>query len=264
MIKTSLIISTYNWPEALELCLKSILGMIMLPTEVIIADDGSDDVTRLLIDEFEKLFPVPLIHIWQPDEGFRKTLILNKAVKVAQSDYIIQIDGDVILDKHFVYDHVVNAEAGVFIRGTRAMLTKDKTEQVLKTKSTSLSPFHGGISNRNNALRIPLFKWLATRKEMSSEKVRGSNLSYFKKDFIQVNGYNNNLTGWGHEDEELAARFINSGIMKKILKLAAVQYHLFHSISEKDKEPAHAREVNKVLTQKLTFCTYGFDSLDND
>lgn len=264
MIKTSLIVSTYNWPGALELCLTSILSMVVLPTEVIIADDGSDNVTKSLIERFTGIFPIPLIHIWQPDEGFRKTLILNKAIKIATSDYIIQIDGDVILGKHFVYDHIMSAEQGAFIRGTRAMLTKEKTEYILNSKSINLSPFNGGIQNWNNALRLSLFKWLGTRKKMSSKKVRGSNLSYFKEDFIMINGYNNNLTGWGHEDEELAARFINNGIVKKIVKLAAIQYHLHHPVSKKDKEPVHAMEVKRVVTQKLKFCEDGYESLNND
>ncbi len=40
-MKVSLVISTYNWKEALKLCLLSVTKQTLIPTEVIIADDGS-------------------------------------------------------------------------------------------------------------------------------------------------------------------------------------------------------------------------------
>ena len=61
-LSTSLIISTYNWPEALSLCLESVLHQTVLPDEVIIADDGSRDDTRRLIEAFRQRCPVPLLH----------------------------------------------------------------------------------------------------------------------------------------------------------------------------------------------------------
>lgn len=109
-IKCSLIISTYNWPQALELCLNSVAVQKHLPNEVIIADDGSDDKTKSLIDQLKKDFPVPLIHVWHEDKGFRKTIILNKAVHQSTCEYIIQVDGDVVLDKHFIGDHLSSTE----------------------------------------------------------------------------------------------------------------------------------------------------------
>lgn len=261
MIKTSLIVSTYNWPQALELCLKSILAQVVLPAEVIIADDGSEPATKVLIEQYKNKFPIPVSHIWHEDKGFRKTVILNKAIRTTSSDYIIQIDGDVILDKHFIYDHIKSAENNAFVRGTRAMLTQDKTASLLKNKNIHLSPFDKGVKNWNNAIRLPLLKWFGSKKEMSAKRVRGSNLSYFKKDYIKINGYNNNLTGWGHEDEELAARFINNNIIKKIVKLAAVQYHLHHSIASAENEPAHAQEVKNVLAKKIKVCRHGYNNL---
>ena len=78
--KCALIISTYNWPQALELCLKSVLSQVNLPDEVIIADDGSGEETKCLIDKLRSDFPIPVLHVWHKDQGFRKTIILNKAI----------------------------------------------------------------------------------------------------------------------------------------------------------------------------------------
>ena len=87
----SLIIATYNWPEALNLVLLSIQKQTILPNEIIIADDGSSSKTQMLIADFQKIFSIPLIHVWHEDKGFRLAKIRNKAIKIANFSYIIQI-----------------------------------------------------------------------------------------------------------------------------------------------------------------------------
>lgn len=45
-MKTTLLITTYNWPKALELVLYSVLHQHVKPDEVVIADDGSTEETK--------------------------------------------------------------------------------------------------------------------------------------------------------------------------------------------------------------------------
>jgi len=106
-MRISLVISTYNWPEALELVLKSVLKQELMPNEVIIADDGSSISTKKLITKFKDLFTVPLIHVWHEDNGFQKATILNKAIAESSGDYIVQVDGDCIIHHKFIKDHVL-------------------------------------------------------------------------------------------------------------------------------------------------------------
>ncbi len=133
----SLLVATYNWPQALGLCLQSIRKQSVLPNEVIIADDGSKDETRQLIDEIKKTFPVKILHIWQPDEGFQLAKIRNKAFAVASNSYIIQIDGDLILHPHFVKDHLSLAKKQHFITGSRAILKEETTKAFLLHSNTA-------------------------------------------------------------------------------------------------------------------------------
>ncbi|WP_407428814.1 glycosyltransferase family 2 protein [Arcticibacter sp.] len=253
----SLIVATYNWPEALNVCLLSIKHQTVFPCEVIIADDGSTPVTKSLIDSYKKTFPVPLIHVWHEDNGFRKSLILNKGVLKASGDYIVQIDGDVILDKHFITDHLSVAEKGFFVRGTRAHIRKDRVGRVLKQGLINLNYFSPGLMHRFNALRIPKLAFLIEMKASSSDRVRGSNLAFWRSDFILVNGYDNDLTGWGHEDEELAARFINNGIWKKSVKFKCVQYHLYHTERSYSQKAFHVSAVDNTRQKSLKACTNG-------
>lgn len=257
MLSISLIISTYNWPAALRLCMLSIQHQTLLPKEVIIADDGSGEQVRLLIEQFQQHFPVPVIHCWHEDNGFRKTIILNRAVKKATGTYIIQIDGDVILEKHFIADHVSVAESNVFVRGTRSHISKKLLPAVYQAARIKFSFYTPGIINRFNALRIPALAFLFEKKVLNSSRVRGSNLAYWKADFMKINGYNNDLKGWGHEDEELAVRFVNNGIFKKAIKFKLVQFHLSHDESSRLNEPEHAKVVHEAMLYHIKTCKNG-------
>lgn len=97
----SLIITTYNQKERLALVLDSVKNLALLPSEVLIADDGSTEDTKELIESYAKDFPCPLRHIWQMDKGFRLSEIRNRAINAANGEYIIIIDGDMILDSFF-------------------------------------------------------------------------------------------------------------------------------------------------------------------
>ena len=102
-MKTALIIATYNWPEALELVFLSLLNQSVSPDEIIIADDGSARETKQLVENYAQKFNAKIKHIWQEDDGFRKTKILNKSFLKAKSEYIIQIDGDIIIHNEFIF-----------------------------------------------------------------------------------------------------------------------------------------------------------------
>jgi glycosyltransferase involved in cell wall biosynthesis len=122
--KVGLLISTYNWPKALETIFASIQMQSRMPDEIIIADDGSGPATADVIRRWEHILRVPFKHAWHEDDGFRKTIILNKAVKLSEVDYIIEIDGDILLHPRFVDDHVRNARRGRFLQGARSMFSE--------------------------------------------------------------------------------------------------------------------------------------------
>lgn len=254
----ALLISTYNWPEALELVLLSVLDQTRLPDEVLIADDGSTAETAILAEKYREIFPVPLKHVWQEDDGFRKSLILNKVIKQATADYIIEIDGDIIMHPRLIEDHVNAARPGFFVQGSRTMLTKDKTEEVLDTGQTRFSPFSAGIYSRFNAFRIPFLSALFRPNKRNSFNVKACNLAFWRQDYVRVNGYDNEFYGWGWEDYEFAARLINAGIYKKRLKMAAIGYHLYHAKTFRENFVPNEMIYLKTLKRNAVYCTNGY------
>lgn len=256
-IKTTLIVSTYNWPDALYLVLNSVLKQSVLPDEIIIADDGSTNDTKKLIHSFKSKCNTLLIHLWQEDKGFRKSLILNKAILKASGDYIIQIDGDIILHKHFVKDHIRNRNINTFLFGNRVTIKALKSEQLLKSKQFRIHYFSNGISKRNRLIRLPFFSHFSKAKNENSGKLRGCNLSYWKKDAMAINGYNEGFEGWGYEDYEFAQRLVNYGVFGKRVKHAAIQFHLFHNEAPKGSTTIGDQLLTETVKNRVCFIDNG-------
>ena len=76
----SVIFTTYNSPLWLEKVLWGFDAQTDHNFEIVIADDGSREDTRQLIERFARATDRPIQHIWQADDGFQKCRILNKAV----------------------------------------------------------------------------------------------------------------------------------------------------------------------------------------
>lgn len=256
-ISVTLVISTYNWPKALELVFKSILNLRVLPNEIIIADDGSDERTKAAIEDFKQKIRIPTIHLWQEDLGFRKTIIMNRAISSASGNYIIQIDGDIILHPKFVADHIEEAQHGYYIKGSRSMLSPNLTNTIINTKNINISSLTPGVGSKINASYLPILSGLFKGNHFRSNNLRGCNFSFWKHDFIAVNGYNNELEGWGHEDIELAARLTNLGIRQRQLKLKAVCFHLHHKINSRHNEDINFKKYLNTVKKKTVRCKNG-------
>lgn len=257
----SLLISTYNWPAALRLCLLSVERLHPLPGEVLIADDGSGSDTADLIAAFQARFPVPLRHIWQPDEGFQLARIRNKAIAAAKGRYIIQVDGDQLLHPRFVADHLRLARSHCFITGSRVLLNPAFSARLQQQQSI---PHKTVLMQRKhffNSLHIPMLQaYLSTRYKVHGSHryhVKGSNMSFWKEDLIRVNGYNEAFTGWGKEDTEIAIRLLNAGVKKLSLKMGGICYHLHHPEASRVQEAANLRLMEDAIAAEVSWCAKG-------
>ena len=260
----ALLISTYNWPEALNLVLQSILDQTVMPDEILIADDGSGPATKALIESYKSKFGIPIKHHWQEDDGFRKTEIINKALFYTDCDYIIQIDGDILMSTRFIEDHIKVSEPGYYIRGSRVLLQPKKSLHIIESGSLKLpNPLSKGITNRVNAFRVPAISSFFIKRSMRTDNLHGSNCAYWRADFIKVNGYNNQMHGWGYEDIELAARFVNIGLKQKKVKMLSICYHLYHKFSPRERESINWDVYLYAVKHKLTTCEDGYNETNH-
>lgn len=258
-MRISLIITTYNWKEALERSLHSALAQTLLPLEIVVADDGSRPDTGDLVRAIAETAPIPVIHSWQEDRGFRSARSRNRAIARALGDYLILIDGDIILDPHFVADHCAFARPGYFVQGTRALLGPERSAQVLAGGPLDFGPFTPGVENRKNCLRS---LWLARLFSLSSRTLGGiktCNFAFWRRDALQVNGFNEDFVGWGREDSEFAARLLNAGFRRRDLKFHGLGYHLHHPIQTRDRLAINDALLSATITEKRRRCQRGLD-----
>ena len=259
--RVSLIVSTYNRPDALNLCLQSIAKQAVLPDEVVVGDDGSGEETRRLIESFQQQFPVPIIHVWQEDKGFRLAKCRNKAVAACNCEYIIEIDGDLILHPRFVADHLAFAEEGCFLKGGRVNLTERRTNDCCR--SGVLPTFHlfsRGLRRRPNALHsLLLGRFLSTRYKKNDVTGLGCNMSFWKEDYIRINGYDEFYEGWGGEDCDFAFRMSSSGIRRKYLKFSGIVYHLWHKDLYMQNRSKNFDYLSEQKRQHAIVCPNGVD-----
>ena len=199
-MKTSVIFTTYNSPEWLEKVVWGFSSQTGRNFEIIIADDGSSEETRECIRRLRAELSLPIRHVWQPDDGFQKSRILNKAIAASQGDYLIFTDGDCIPRQDFVAEHLRHAEDGCYLSGGYFKLPLDISKSITKTDVSSQRIFSAawlreqGMSIGTSALKLSASgNWgdFLNRLPIKASW-NGHNSSCHKKLAIAVNGFDEN------------------------------------------------------------------------
>jgi len=257
-VKVSLIITTYNNPLGLKKAAESACHQTRSPHEVIIADDGSDEETADAVKHFAGYAPFPVIHVRQDNRGFRAAMIRNRAISISSGDYIVLLDGDCVMSRNFVADHELLSEKRCFIQGKRILVNRSAVDAFDHTVADSppaliRMALLRRITNAHHLLRLARYPGFKNRK---LKGIKSCNMSFFKKDIVAVNGFNEDFEGWGNEDSELACRFFKYGLLKKEHPFMAVCFHLWHPTN---KVATHCN--NLLLTAALAsdkyFCENG-------
>ncbi len=259
-MKLSWIISTYNLqPESLFA--KVFVGISQQttpPDEILIADDGSTDVTRELIAQWQRKLAVPLHHLWHPDEGFRKTTILNQAVAAATGDYLVFMDGDCVPHPQYIADHGALAEKGFFVQGRRCFVREPFVTDFQPDKTPVwLWALRGRISRPHKSLRF-LFPVILRNK--SQRGIIGCNMAYWRDDVMAVNGFDESYMGRGMgADSDLGSRIYNLGRARKFVYGRALVYHLDHTIMPRPHHAANRARLDDVLRTGKVRCEKGLN-----
>ena len=255
----SILLATYNWPQALKLCLESLATQTDQDFEIIIADDGSTESTKQVIDQIKQTFPVPITHLWQDDQGFRKTKILNQAIAAAHGNYLIFLDSDCIVQPDFVARHRALAQKGFLVTGRRVLLNEKLTQQLLTWPQWNFQRFcsrliterlSGGI-NKLLPFKIKLDtgSW-RDYKKFVWRRIKGCNMACWKTDAEAINGFDETMTGWGHEDADFVFRLQRHHIARKSGSWATEVLHLFHKINDQSNAAENARRVREKIMAK--------------
>jgi glycosyltransferase involved in cell wall biosynthesis len=256
---TSIIISTYNNTKWLEKVLYGYNNQSYRLFELVIADDGSGQETRDLIERLQKEVFYPIVHVWHEDNGFQKSQILNKAVLQCSTPYIIMSDGDCIPRKDFVEQHVKFREQGFFLSGGYFMLpmnisekiTKDDiyTENCFDIKWLKNNGLHSSFKNRKLTAK-PIIASILNFITPTNASWNGYNASGWTQDIIDVNGLNEEMQ-YGGQDRELGERLFNAGIKSKQIRYHAIVVHLDHPRGYKNEVSIKKNQAIRRETREL-------------
>jgi len=254
-MKISVVVTTYNRPQALVLVLRGLLAQRQAPFEILIADDGSGDPTRQAIRQMARDANVPIRHLWQADDGFRAASARNMAVAAAQGELIVFLDGDCIPRPDFIAQHARLAQAGWFVAGSRLLLTPALTHQA----ENQQWPIHlwgrgawwlqrlAGHTNRwLPLLNLPGHAW-RRRQPAHWQSARTCNMAVWRSDLVAVNGFDESYQGWGHEDADLAVRLIRHGVHYKNGRFALTVLHLWHAENDRSQLPENLARLDAIL-----------------
>ncbi|WP_378949631.1 glycosyltransferase family 2 protein [Mesorhizobium sp. ANAO-SY3R2] len=240
----TVIVNTYNWASALNLSVRSLMRQTDRDFEIVIADDGSKDETKRLVDSLAAETDLTVTHVWHEDIGFRRTQILNKAIQASRGDYLIFLDGDCITQPDFIRRHRQLAKPSYLVTGSRIMLGPDLSAALCERGAVDFGAL------RRNALRyrasgdlakvIPLFVRLPDAsfrnyRKFTWRRVKGCNIGCWKQDALKIGGYDEGLTGWGHEDVDFVFRMYEAGVERRSGTWATEVLHIWHKMADRSK-----------------------------
>lgn len=258
-MKVSVIISTYNAPEWLEKVLWGYTCQVYKDFEIIIADDGSGEETREVIRFFQENSSLEIYHVWHEDEGYRRQVILNKAILAAHTEYLIFTDGDCIPRNDFVTTHVVQAERGFFLSGGYCKLPMEISRVIQKENILTRQSFQLGWLRAYGPVGVSQSRKLFVRGKLAGflDKVtpakptfNNCNSSAWKQDILAVNGYDERMQ-YGGADREIGERLVNFGVIGKQIRHRAIVLHLDHSRGYKTEDSIEKNlEIRKNTKQQ--------------
>lgn len=263
----SVIVSTYNQPDWLNKALHGYLYQTLKDFELLIADDGSDERTRDMIRNFQQIADFPIHHVWQPDDGFQKTRVLNKAITLATGDYLVFSDGDCIPRADFLAVHARRAQPGRFLSGGYCKLSLELSAQIDVDDIRSGRAFDPswlrshGYRGFSKSLRVAAPPGLAPVLDVltpTKSSWNGHNASGWKSDILAVNGFDERMQ-YGGEDREMGERLTNMGIRGRGVRHQAIVLHLDHKRGYATPEMIRKNLSIRTHTRTsgLVWCPYG-------
>jgi glycosyltransferase involved in cell wall biosynthesis len=262
-MRLALVVTTYERPDALAAVLASVARQTRAPDELIVADDGSSAATRRLVEQVgeQGLRPTPRF-VQQPHQGFRVTRLRNLAIANTAADYVVFVDGDMLLDARFVADHARAARPGHFVQGVRILLDAPATESVLAAapQPPAAATLRGSGLRRAYGWHSAVSQFAFAQLGNAFIAIKGCNQSYWREDLIRVNGFNEDIEGWGPEDKELCARLAHVGVKRRTLLGGGIAWHLHHPPAQRSRLAANAAILEHTRANRTVRCARGLDA----
>ena len=266
-MKTAVVVTTYNRPDALALVLEGFVAQTTRDFVLLVADDGSTGETKRVVEACAARAPFALRHVWHEDRGFRAAAIRNRAVAATDADYVIFTDGDCVPSRGFVAAHLRLAERGWFLAGNRMLLARNFTTRVLAERillhTWTNAQWLGAWLRRDINRLLPLAALgdgvLRKLQPARWKGVKTCNLSIWREDLERVNGLDESYSGWGLEDSDLVIRLLHAGVKHKTARFAAPLFHLWHAENDRSRLADNEQRLRALQRSTRITAVQGLD-----
>jgi len=243
-IKISCIIPTCDRPKFLEEAVRSILAQTFLPYEIIVVNNGESEI--MLPDDFKNKI---VMHNFISHVGASRAR--NFGANVAKGDYLAFLDDDDLWNKKYLENVAESIE-----RGARCVISR--LDCLENNKISAYKNAHGKLSIDNLLFFNP--------------GVTGSNIVIAKDIFLQVGGFDSNLTT--SEDKSLILEVLKNNIKVEILpeNQAILRIHpeprlsspdkLYKGISRFTKKYFHLMNKRQLCENYLKIYRYKYEAGD--
>lgn len=242
--------------------LASVARLRIPPDEIVVADDGSGAPTRELIERFARQAAVSVRTVTQPHEGFRAARLRNLAIAASTVDLLVFVDGDMLLHPEFIADHARLARPGFYTQGVRALADARLTARLIAARDRFPSPLERGLGALRRAylLHAPALSTVFRRAGNALIAIKSCNLGVWREDLLRVNGFNEDMVGWGPEDKELCARLGHAGLRRQTLLFGGIACHLHHPPASRAALPANLAILAGTRAARRVRAEHGLDS----
>jgi glycosyltransferase involved in cell wall biosynthesis len=261
-MRTALVITSYERADALAAVLSSVSRQREAPDEIIIADDGSGPPTRAVMESFAGRHGTRARVVAQPHDGFRLARLRNLAVVATRCDYLVFIDGDMLLHPEFIADHRRLARPGYFTQGVRVHTDARLTARLIEDPARWPAVAARGLGGlrRSYLLHSPAMSAATRRLANGLVAIKGCNQAFWRSDLERVNGFEERIVGWGPEDKELCARLQNAGVRRQTLLFGGIACHLHHPAASRASLPANLALLAATKAQRRVRAEQGLDA----
>jgi glycosyltransferase involved in cell wall biosynthesis len=266
-MKTAVIVTTYNRPDALAAVFEGFLEQDDRDFELVVADDGSTEDTKRVVEEYRRLVPFALTYVWQEDRGFRAAAVRNRALATTDAEYVIFTDGDCIPSQGFIGGHKRLAERGYFLGANRVLLSPSFTQRLLEAHlPIHRWGWHDWVvpwlrRDVNRLLPLVSLPDGTFRKRVPDrwEGIKTCNFSAWRDDLIRVNGLDETYQGWGLEDSDLVIRLLHAGVKHKSARFATPVFHLWHREGDRAQLSDNRQRLDNLLQSNTIRAAFGLD-----
>jgi glycosyltransferase involved in cell wall biosynthesis len=268
---TAVIVTTYNSPTALRMCLLGLAAQTEPDFEVVIADDGSDERTRRVL-EAPGYRGLRIRHVWQEDKGYRVRMARNRAIAETKAEFLLFLDGDCIPRNDFVARHRQLCPRGYFISGSRIDVSPAVHQTFSDDQILSNHIFDWRFLASQDA-QLARYRWRLQRDPWYESLANlltwrycvfvSSNGSAWREDILRINGFDESFAGYGNDDRDLGVRLRNAGTAPRYFKFSLIVMHLDHPRPYFDRGLARIsrRAMKRRMLDGTTRVALGIDTV---